>query len=407
MNARERFITLMSFERVDRPLFWESGYWLQAIESWSKQGLPVDDRLSLIESHARLSQSNTVGGETDFKEDVSIETLRKQGSLRSSRPSDIFIHSYFGFDEGFRKVPLNSWFSPPFEVKVLEEGKETVIVRDEWGITKKIRKDGSSVPQFMDWPIKNRRDFEKVKEERFVPVIERRLLVNWNELEKKYKTHDYPLAIGGGPFGFFGSIRYLMGGVNLFVSYYDNPNLVKDILNFLTDFWISLWSEVIPHIKADCAMFWEDMAYNKGSLISPKIFKEFMTPCYKKITEFLKSQGVNIILVDTDGDCRELIPLFMEAGVTGLLPFEVQAGMNIIQVRKEYPNLQIIGGLDKRAIARGKEEIDKELEEKLPPMLKHGGYIPTADHYIPPDVPWENFKYYRKRIKEISSSMRS
>ena len=111
--------------------------------------------------------------------------------------------------------------------------------------------------------------------------------------------------------------------------------------------------------------------------------------------------GVRVIFVDTDGDCTSLIPLFLEGGVTGIYPFEPQAGMDIVKVRKQYPKLCMMGGLDKTSIAKGKGAIDRELERKLPFMLRYGGYVPCADHLIPPDVPWENFVYYRKRIEEF------
>ncbi len=86
--------------------------------------------------------------------------------------------------------------------------------------------------------------------------------------------------------------------------------------------------------------------------------------------------------------------------MTGLCPFEVQAGMDIVEIRKQYPRLLIEGGLDKTKVARGQEAIDAELEAKLPPMLSQGGYIPCCDHLVPPDVPWLNFRYYRERVRE-------
>jgi len=407
MNSRDCFLATMDFKKVDRHLLWEFGYWRQTIESWSREGLPVKGGSLPRESYRPgLTSSNSVGGEVAaWSEDVGVRIHWKKGAPQDLRPSDKLVHSYFSFDKGMRRIPLHSWISPPFDVEILEENDETVVLRDEGGITRKIRKDRSCAPQFLSWPVKNRQDFERIKEERFNPESKERLPENWKEIVEKVRARDFPLAIGGIPCGFYGSLRFLMGEVNLLTSYYDNPDLVKDMLSFLTDFWISLWSDVLSQIKADCAMFWEDMCYNKGSLISPGIFRQFMMPCYKKITGFLKDEGITAILVDTDGDCRELIPLFMEAGVTGLCPFEVQAGMDIVQARKRYPDLQIIGGLDKRALTKGKEAIDGELQRKLPFMLRHGGYIPTVDHLVPPDVPWEHFKYYRKRIKEISASI--
>jgi uroporphyrinogen decarboxylase len=142
------------------------------------------------------------------------------------------------------------------------------------------------------------------------------------------------------------------------------------------------------------------MAYKNGPLISPKMFDEFVAPYYRRLTGFLRAHGVDVICVDTDGDCRRLIPGFLQAGVSGLYPFEVQAGMDIVEVRKNFPRLLIQGGIDKTKIALGGAAIDAELEAKLPSLLSQGGFIPCCDHLVPPDVSWENFVYYRERVKD-------
>ena len=104
------------------------------------------------------------------------------------------------------------------------------------------------------------------------------------------------------------------------------------------------------------------------------------------------------------GDVWKLLPLWIEGGVTVVYPFEVAAGMDIVEVRKAFPKLGIISGIDKRVIAQGKAAIDRELEAKVPFMLQHGGYIPTVDHHVPPDTSFENFKYYREKLNQIIKS---
>jgi uroporphyrinogen decarboxylase len=135
-------------------------------------------------------------------------------------------------------------------------------------------------------------------------------------------------------------------------------------------------------------------------MVSLSIVREFMLPYYKRIIDFLKAHGVKIILVDTDGDCNSLIPLFVEVGVTGMYPFEVHCGMDIVKVRQQYPTLQMCGGIPKSEITKGRAAIDKILEP-VAEVIKTGGYIPFGDHFIPPDVPWEEFLYYRTRLNEI------
>ena len=125
-----------------------------------------------------------------------------------------------------------------------------------------------------------------------------------------------------------------------------------------------------------------------------------MLPCFKGLIDFLKIKGVKHFIVDTDGNVNKLIPLFLEVGITGMLPFERQAGNDLLKIRKKYPKLQIMGGFNKNVLANSRKEIDNELNI-VKEMVKLGGYIPYCDHLVPPNVSWENYKYYRKRLKEI------
>ena len=136
-----------------------------------------------------------------------------------------------------------------------------------------------------------------------------------------------------------------MGYENLFLFYYDKPDLIKDMLDRLTDIWISLWEEVLSYTDVDLCNLWEDISSGRGSMISPAIVKEFILPYYKKNIRFLKSKKINTFLIDTDGDCNELVPLFREAGITGLYPMEVSAGMDVVSLRKKYPDLLLMGGI--------------------------------------------------------------
>ena len=128
--------------------------------------------------------------------------------------------------------------------------------------------------------------------------------------------------------------------------------------------------------------------------------REFMSPYINRIADFIKSKGVKIILLDTDGDCNDLIPIFMEAGVTGMYPFETHCGMDIVRVRNQYPDLQILGGIPKSEIQLGTKRID-EILEPVEQVLKTGGYIPFGDHFIPPEVDFRNFSYYRSKLNDL------
>ena len=73
--------------------------------------------------------------------------------------------------------------------------------------------------------------------------------------------------------------------------------------------------------------------------------------------------------------------------------------MDIVKVRQKFPELQIMGGIPKSEISDPAkvDEILRPVEE----VLKTGGYIPFGDHFIPPDVTWDGFKYYRNKLNGI------
>ncbi len=385
MDARERFLAVMNFEKVDRTLFWEMGYWKDTLDRWYLEGLP---RKKDVTAGMRPGEG------------VRAENSPHEAFIARERRRDEDVHNALGFDKGMVCLPINSLVYPAFEKKVFEETEDSVVFQDEFGVKKRMNKRAASRPEFLEWPAQGRKGFETLKE-RLQPGLKGRVPPQWKDLVKEYRTRDFPLTLGGYPVGFYGTLRFLMGEERLLFNFYDDPQLIRDFMNTLADLWIGLWGEALSEIKVDCVNFWEDMAYRSGPLISPEMFREFMLPPYRKVTSFLKEMGVKIILVDSDGNVEKLVPLFMESGITAVFPFEVQAGSDVVSFRRRYPRLQIMGGIDKMKIALGRRAIDEELDSRVSPMLKSGGYIPHIDHHVHPEISWDNFKYYRDRLKEM------
>ena len=388
LTARELFLKIMELEPCDRTLNWEFAYWGGTLLRWYKEGLP---KIKGLPKKVKYG-----------------EGIRGPGGALGS-PSwggempiwDFDVANYFNFDEGFHFLPYNSWIFPYFEKRIIYEDENFIELWDINGIRKRVVKDDSSMPFWLEYPIKNRRDWENVKEERFnLNTISKRWIIDKNDFIKNVKNRTYPLVIFDPPTGFFGSLRELIGEEKLFFLYYDDPELLRDILDHLCNLWLSIAEELTACLDFDMVSFWEDMSGKQGPLISPKIFKEFMAPCYKKLINLLKSRGLKFFLVDTDGKVDQLIPLFLEVGVNVMLPFEQQAGNDLIELKKMFPELRMMGGFDKNTLYKGKEFISKELE-KMPELIKMGGFIPYADHDIPPNSSWENFKYYRNKLQDI------
>ena len=380
MNARDRFHAVMSFEKV-APLKAEYGYWTTTVKNFIQQGMPVAKSLP-----AGVSDNGTISG-ADIVDPESSVVI------------DENIRAYFKLDPYIAKFPCS--YSPLFKEKTVEENDEYRTCIDQYGITVKQRKTGTSVPLDLDFPIKNRRDFEEYKEH-YDSDYARRLPKNWKRLSEQLKKREYPIRLGGHPFGFFGMPRHLIGAQSLFLIMYDDPQLIKDMNEFFLNFVMGYWNEIFKKLIPDCVLIWEDMASRQGSLISPAMFKEFMQPYYVRMIDFIEQYGIKNIYVDSDGYIEELLVLWNEIGINGLFPFERQAGNNLLRIRERYPMFHMFGGIDKRILEKGKDrsDIDEELMivEK---MLRYGGYIPHIDHHVPDDAQWDRFKYYRERLNEI------
>jgi hypothetical protein len=319
-----------------------------------------------------------------------------QGAIAQDEYLRVLVRG-FGMDriEYLRETVVSGYT----ERQVIEEDGTTCLVRDVDGILKRefSHYGTSSMPQFMQFPVVNRQDFTNM-----LPRLDAnhpdRLAPDWDARCAFYAQRDFPVGLT--ICGAFGHPRNLFGVEGLCEAYYDQPGLVHEILEQWTDFYIRLASRVWAGIQFDFVLIWEDMAYKGGSLISPRLVKEFMLPYYRRIIEHIRDLGCDVIIVDSDGDVTQLVPLFISAGVNAMLPFEVQAGMDIRWFRREYgKDLAIIGGLDKRSLPLGKSAIDAELAAHMAPVLESGGYIPCLDHTAPPDVSLSIFKDYLAKVR--------
>jgi uroporphyrinogen decarboxylase len=384
------FFKILEFDEYERNLNWDFGYWGGTIQRWQEEGLQKE--LEFLGPKRELVYGEFINGPgIPYPMPSYDDTV-----LFASG-----ICSLFDLDKGASPFPFNWWYCPRFEKKIIRETEEKIEYVDTLGIRRLDFKDERSMPHWLGYPVTNEKDWEKIKEERLnlENFKDRYTVDDVDSYVSENRQRDFPLLLYGSPIGFFGTVRFLVGEPHIYYWYYDKPDLLKRIVEYLCEMWLSIAEELTSKIDFDFCYFFEDMAYRGGSLISPDTFREFMSPYYKRLISFARSRGIRHHIVDSDGYVEELIPLFIETGMTGLQPFEIRAGNDIERVRKNYPRLEILGGIDKIAF-QSKEEIDRELK-KVKRMMKRGGYIPYVDHAYPPDISYENYTYFRKKFTQL------
>ena len=357
MTSRERYRAVTHYQPFDRLFRHEMGPYAETVKRWQAEGLPRDDSVQRI----------------------------------------------VGYDR-FETAPVNVGLAYNWDYETLELTPQYEVYRDsrEGAIKRKLRDaPPPGMPQYLEFPLKDRETWKKIFLPRLNPDSPSRISCHWESLKRQYAVRDFPLGVGAG--SIFGWIRDWMGVENIAVMLYDDPAFVKEMMDCVADLIVEVLRRVVFDVPFDFAVMWEDMAYKTASLISPKHVRELMMPNYRKITDLLRQAGIDVVMLDSDGNVEELIPLWLEVGINYIYPMEVAAGMDVVKLRQRHGRDLIIGGgMDKRILAWGdRKAIDAMVDAKRDLMLG-GGYVPGCDHALPPDISWDNFRYYRERLAEIA-----
>ena len=314
--------------------------------------------------------------------------------IEQGYPENIPPQEFFNLDTQHINVPIDMSLLPRFEERIIEKNDDYKIWQDDLGaIRKDFLKDatpGFVTRSWLEFPVKDRETFVEMKK-RYDANCTERYPSNWKEKANILNKCHVPVHLSI-PFLFW-TTRDWIGFENLCMMFYDNPKLVDDMF---TEFCIDTLNRGIGDIDIDIVELKEDMAYKHAPMISPAMFKKFMMPHYIRLIDFLKSNGVKLVYVDCDGYPGDLIPLWIDAGVDAMSPCEIAAGNDLLELRQEYPQFGFFGGIDKRELTKDKKAVYQEVIRKVPYLIEKGGYIPHVDHAIPPDIPLENYLYFRE-----------
>ena len=284
------------------------------------------------------------------------------------------------------------------EPRIIEENTENTISIDAMGRRVRLCRQSATIPLPLDYPVRSMEDWLRIKkwyefsEER----IDKELLSRQKELrDKGYLTIQ---SVPGG----FDEPRELMGEENLCIACYEEPELILDMLSTLTDTCLKVIERVGSVVPIDVVSIHEDMAGKSGPLFGPKQVYEFMRPYYTKIWDCAKAYGARIFSQDSDGNMNPVIDAMLDCGVNCMYPCEPNSGMDMVEIRRKYGDrLCIKGGIDKFALRKGRDAIDRELEYKLSGETLGGGVVFGLDHRIPNGVHIDDYRYYVNKAREM------
>lgn len=352
--GRDEYLDYMTFRRNKRPLFTEIfGPLIGLKEEWEEQGATSEE----LDFSAFPYRCEARGG-------IPVNT---------------------GRDGGYPEEPI-------------EETEEHTIWRDGLGRTMMLPKGKATLPLPLNYPVKTVDDWSKIKP--WYEFSEARFGADWQTVAMRHRHEDKVVcvAIPGG----FDEPRQLLGEEALCIAYYEQPELIHDILQTIGDTASKVLDRLSAAVQIDMLCVHEDMAGKSGPLAGPAQIKEFIAPYYRRIWDLLHDRGAQLFDQDSDGNMNPVIDAFLDAGVNCMHPMEPAANMDIVRIRRKYgTRLAFYGGIDKHIIRQTNDAIVNELEYKIPPMVKTGGCVLGLDHRIPNGTPLENYRFYVYKAWEI------
>lgn len=372
MTPRERQLESLLFQKPDRVTLSPGGPRESTLAIWRQQGLPEG-----VGYHGAL-----------------LDLLGLDPEPQRPMP---------GLGVSFKMIPQ-------FEEKVLEHRDGHYVVQDWMGAITEIsdRYDYSYIRAAKDFvtrkwhkfPVQTRKDWEEMAW-RYDPRTPGRLPEDLDERCEALRDRDGFLNIHfNAPFW---QLREWIGLENLCTMMIDDPDFIREMIDFWTNFVSETLAPVLERLTPDQVGFSEDMAYKAHSMISPKMVRRFLKPTYDRWVSEIRASGCELVFMDSDGHIGELIPIWIEAGINCCGPMEVAAGNDLVAYRRAFGRkMAYTGGIDKRAIARGGKVMEEEVLRVVPPLLELGGYIPGCDHGVPPDISWPNYVEYARLLARLT-----
>jgi uroporphyrinogen decarboxylase len=330
---------------------------------------------------------------TDSPWGATIERWHREGM-----PRNVSFVDYFGLD---RFVRIGADNSPRYPVRVLEETEEYLVTTSSWGATMRSWKHAGGVPEFLDFTIKDPDSWAKAKE-RMQPTPDR---INWDVLKRNYRRwrEEGAWISAGFWFGFDVTHSWAVGTERLLIAMIEQPDWVVDMFNHFLDVDLALFQMVWDAGYHFDEITWpDDMGYKNSQFFSLDMYRELLKPVHKRAADWAHAKGVKVRL-HSCGDIRPFIPDLIEVGIDMLNPLEVKAGMDPIQLKREYGDrLAFHGGIN-AVLYDHPEELWEEMHRVIPVMKENGGYVISSDHSVPQTVSLEVFRTFVNLAKELGS----
>lgn len=342
---------------------------------------PVDrvalhDQLSYNPEVISLYTGKKIKGFQYTVEDIGmviIKTLDSCFPLRAPRGTGRAVDSY-GFE--YQNDNWTTWHvSRPFN--------------DEEGAYKYLK-------QRIEGEYKRKKDFCSDKERQDY----RKYMLRLQKLVGETVIMDF--SIGTGFCSVFDSM-----GLEIFTFFsMDYPEILREFMEVSTENSVRKVKAVADIALTPVVLVAEDFSTKQSPIFSPEFLKKYHYPYVKKLTKAWKDHGLKV-LYHSDGNYKKAIPDLIDCGVDGFYCLEPNCGMDIIELKRIWPEMVWAGGvygielMERGTPEEVREEVSRHIVET--DALNKGGMFVATSSEVNPTVKAENFKAMVDTVGEVAN----
>jgi len=176
----------------------------------------------------------------------------------------------------------------------------------------------------------------------------------------------------------------------LLIDFMVNKEFANELLDRVVEYNLGV-VDIVAQYDIDCIFYGDDWGQQKGLIMGPNLWREFIKPRLKKMYDKAKEYGM-YVCQHSCGDISEIFPDLIELGLDAYNTFQPEI-YDVAKMKKIFGNkITFYGGISTQRLLPNatSDEVKSEMRRLMGILGKNGGYIVAPTHAMPNDIPTEN-----------------
>lgn len=176
----------------------------------------------------------------------------------------------------------------------------------------------------------------------------------------------------------------------LLIDFRLNKEFAKELLDRIVEYNLAV-VDIVAQYDIDCIFYGDDWGQQKGLIMGPELWREFIKPGLKKMYDRAKGHGM-YVAQHSCGDISEVFPDLIELGLDIYNTFQPEI-YDVEEMKKLYGDkITFYGGISTQQLLpnAAPDEVKSEMKRLMEILGKDGGYVVAPTHAMPNDIPTEN-----------------